>query len=195
MALEIRKLDQSEVAGRIADLAALRIAVFREFPYLYDGDRVYEESYLAPYATTADAVVIGAFDAARLVGAATGMPLTAHAEDFAQGFDGSGIDPASVFYCAESVLLPDWRGQGAGHRFFDLREAAARQQGLSFSAFCSVIRPSDHPARPPGYRSLDVFWSARGYAPLPGVVAEFNWKDLGADQETTKRLQFWGRSL
>ena len=29
-----------------------------------------------------------------------------------------------------------------------------------------------------GYRPLDSFWRARGYAPLPGVIAEFSWKDV-----------------
>ncbi len=113
----------------------------------------------------------------------------------------SGHPPArrwptgAVFYCAESVLLPGYRGQGIGHRFFDLREAHARTMGFTHCAFCSVIRPADHPARPADYRPLDGFWRARGYAPMPGVIAEFSWKDLGEDHETRKPLQFWMRAL
>ena len=149
----------------------------------------------APYATSSDAVLVGAFDENRLVGAATGMPLTAHADDFAQAFAGSDMPLDEVFYCAESVLLPQYRGRGVGHRFFDLREAAGRAQGMRFSAFCAVIRPEDHPERPADYRPLDGFWRARGYAPLPGVVASFSWKELGQTAETYNRLQFWARAL
>jgi GNAT superfamily N-acetyltransferase len=100
-----------------------------------------------------------------------------------------------VFYCAESVLLPEYRGQGAGHAFFDAREAHARALGRSHAAFCSVIRPADHPARPADHRPLDAFWTGRGYAPLPGAIAQFRWKDLGEAGQTEKPLQFWTRAL
>jgi len=183
------------LADALADLAALRIAVFREWPYLYEGDLQYEHSYLEPFAKSPNAVLVGAFDQGKLVGAATGMPLLEHADDFASAFAQTDIDVSQVFYCAESVLLPRYRGQGIGHRFFDLREATARLQGHSQSAFCAVVRPSDHPARPAGYRPLDSFWRARGYQPLKNVVAHFGWKDIGDCVDTRKPLQFWARDL
>jgi GNAT superfamily N-acetyltransferase len=182
------------VAGLVDDLADLRIAVFRDWPYLYEGDRDYERRYLAGYAE-GHSIVVAARDGARMVGAATGMPLASHAEDFGAAFDGTGIDLGDVFYCAESVLLPAFRGQGAGHVFFDRREAHARRLGYARAAFCAVTRPADHPARPEGYRPLDGFWRGRGYAPLPGVVAEFSWRDIGMAEETPKPLQFWMKDL
>jgi GNAT superfamily N-acetyltransferase len=92
-------------------------------------------------------------------------------------------------------LLPDYRGHGIGHRFFDLREDHARRLSLDKSAFCGVIRPADHPLRPEGYAPLDGFWRKRAYRPLAGVVARFRWKDLDAAEETEKPLQFWIRTL
>ena len=195
MTLRYAPLVGAAAAPVLDDLAALRIAVFRDWPYLYDGDLAYEREYLSAYRDNPHAIVVAAFDGARLVGAATGTPMTDHAEDFAAAFDGSGYDLAELFYCAESVLLPAYRGQGAGHRFFDLREAHARTLGARFAAFCSVERSADHPARPAGYRPLGPFWRKRGYAPLPGVVAGFGWKDLGDAHETRKSLQFWIRAL
>nr|WP_217354914.1 GNAT family N-acetyltransferase [Ruegeria arenilitoris] len=177
------------------DVARLRIAVFRDWPYLYDGDLAYERRYLQSYRDSDRAIVVGAFDGDRLVGAATGAPLADHAEDFAAAFDGTRLELSQIFYCAESVLLPDYRGQGVGHAFFDLREDHARALGFAKCAFCGVQRPADHPMRPAGYRPLDPFWRARGYAPLPGVIAQFSWKDLGEDSETLKPLQFWIRDL
>jgi hypothetical protein len=48
---------------------------------------------------------------------------------------------------------------------------------------------------PPGYRPLDSFWRRRGYAPVPGLVATYSWRDLGTTEETPKQLQFWMKPL
>ena len=191
----VRRLTGAALDAVLDDVARLRIAVFRDWPYTYDGSLDYERSYLESYRASPDAVLVGAFDGARLVGAATGTPLEDHATDFAAPFAGTGLALGDVFYCAESVLLPDYRGQGLGHAFFDTREAHARDLGRAYSVFCSVIRPGDHPLKPAGYRPLDPFWAKRGYAPLPGVIARFRWTDLGESTQSEKPLQFWGRKL
>lgn len=195
MVLRIETLTGAALEAALDDVARLRIEVFRAWPYLYDGDLAYEREYLQSYRDSAGAVVVGAFDADRLVGAATGTPLADHADDFAAAFAQSTLNMADIFYCAESVLLPAYRGQGAGHGFFDAREAHARELGFAKSAFCSVIRPKEHPLHPTEYTPLDPFWRKRGYQPLPGVVAEFAWKDIDQPKETTKALQFWLRDL
>ena len=193
--MQTRVLTGPALDAALDDVAALRIAVFRDWPYLYEGSLDYERRYLDSYRSSPGAVVVGAFDGPRLVGAATGTPLEDHAEDFAAPFAATGLPLDSVFYCAESVLLPGYRGQGLGHAFFDLREAHARALGRRFSAFCAVIRPEDHPLKPKTYRPLDAFWRKRGYAPMPGVIAHFRWTDVGQTGETEKPLQFWGRPL
>lgn len=195
MTVAVRSLTGAELDTALDDVAALRIAVFRDWPYLYDGDLAYERRYLATYRDSPGAILIGAFDGARLVGAATGTPMEDHAEDFGAALSATGMALTRIFYCAESVLLPAYRGRGIGHRFFDGREAHARALGRDHVAFCSVIRPDDHPARPAGARSNDAFWRKRGYAPLPGVIAEYAWRDLGEEQESRKPLQFWLRRL
>ncbi len=193
--IETRALTGAALDAALDDVARLRITVFRDWPYLYDGDTEYERAYLATYRDNPGAVVVGAFDGTRLIGAATGTPMRDHADDFAAAFDGTGIDLAPVFYCAESVLLPAYRGRGLGHAFFDAREDHARRLGFTKSAFCSVLRPDDHPLRPADYAPLDPFWRKRGYAPLPGVVARFRWKDIDQPEETEHDLQFWMRDL
>ena len=193
--VEVRALRGAEIAPVMDGLARLRIEVFRAFPYLYDGDLAYERRYLGRFAESPRAFVAAAFDGEQLVGAATASPLEEHEDDFAAPLAEAGIAPERVYYCAESVLLPAYRGQGLGHRFFDLREAEGRALGRDHAAFCAVIRPEDHPARPADYRPLDAFWRKRGYAPLPGAVARFAWRDLGCAEETEKPLQLWMRRL
>lgn len=193
--IQVERLTGQALADALDDVARLRIEVFRAWPYLYDGDAGYEAEYLQTYRESADAILVGAFDGDRLVGASTGTPMEDHAEDFGAAFAGQGIALSDIFYCAESVLLPEYRGHGLGHRFFDAREAHARALGRSYSAFCGVVRPDDHPLRPADYRPLDGFWRKRGYEKVEGAVAEFSWKDLDRDEETVHPLQFWMRRL
>ena len=193
--VEVRALTGAELEAHLDDVARLRIAVFRDWPYLYDGTLEYERAYLQTYRDNAGALLVGAFDAGMLVGASTSTFMEDHAEGFAAPLRQIGLPAGSILYGAESVLLPAYRGRGLGHRFFDLREAHARAHGRTHVAFCSVVRPDSHPMRPKTYRTNDAFWSGRGYAKLPGVLAEFSWKDLGDAGETVKPLQFWMRAL
>jgi len=176
-------------------LARLRITVFRDFPYLYDGDAAYEARYLADFAAAEGAVIVVARDGAEIVGAATAAPLATQDTAWQLPLAAAGFDLARTFYFGESVLLDSYRGQGIGHAFFDHREAQARKHGASHAAFCSVIRAEDDPARPADYRPLDAFWRGRGYAPLAGVTATFDWKTAGSAEEQPHRLQYWTRAL
>jgi GNAT superfamily N-acetyltransferase len=193
--IRVARLTGDALTAALPDVARLRIEVFRAYPYLYEGDAAYEERYLQVYRDSANAILVGAYDGARLIGAATGAPMEDHADDFGAAFAESGIALERIFYCAESVLLPAYRGQGIGHQFFDLREAQARELGRDYAAFCSVVRPKDHPARPDGYQPLDAFWRKRGYAPLAGAMATFNWREIGAVSESAHDLQVWMRAL
>ena len=192
---KVRVLTGDDLRAALDDVARLRIEVFRSFPYLYDGDAAYERDYLQAYLAPGAVLVVAEDEAGRIVGAATGAPMEDHAEDFAAAFADRAEPLDDIFYCAESVLLPDHRGTGIGHAFFDAREDHARSLGRRYAAFCSVIRPDDHPDRPADYRPLDAFWRKRGYAPLPGVIAHFRWKDVGQDAPNDKPLQFWMRAL
>ncbi|ULQ45446.1 GNAT family N-acetyltransferase [Flagellatimonas centrodinii] len=176
-------------------VAALRITVFRDWPYLYEGDLGYERDYLARYRDCPRAIVGLVECEGRPVGATTGLPLTDAAPEMQAPFHASGIDLAPWFYCGESVLLPTARGQGIGRAFFELREAHARALGLTHSTFCAVERHDNHPLKPAAYRGNDRLWQGRGYQRQPGLQCRYRWRDIGADTEDDKQLTFWTRSL
>lgn len=188
----------AQLQSALPELARLRIAVFREWPYLYDGTLDYEQRYLSHFAEGDGAVIIAARDGNNMVGAATAAPLLSHTQEFAPLFAAHGFDPGRVFYLGESVLLPQYRGRGLGHAFFDGRERHARastQASFTHTAFCGVVRDGSDLRRPAGYVPLDAFWRKRGYSPVSGLVGTYSWKEIGADAETSHPMQFWVRAL
>lgn len=196
MSIEVRALTGEAIKTVLADLARLRITVFRDWPYLYDGTLDYEETYLAKFASAKGAVCVVARDGETIVGASTGAPMVEHADEFGAPFCKAGYDLDKIFYCGESVLLKSHRGHGLGRQFFALREAQAEALGgFTHSTFCRVVRPDDHPLKPADYIPLDRFWTQRGYAPVPGLTATYDWKDIDQPDETTHTMQFWMKAL
>ncbi|MEO0964044.1 MAG: GNAT family N-acetyltransferase [Planctomycetota bacterium] len=188
----------------VDDLARLRLAVFAEWPYLYDGDEVEELAYLSAIASSNEALVVLAIDEAadgRVVGASTAMPLADEHAEFRAPFEQAGIDVGSVFYLAESVLLPEYRGRGVGRVFFDRREGYGRRlderrraaggAGFLWFAFCGVDRPADDPRRPAGHRELDAWWRSMGYRRRDDLVTRLGWTEIGQAEPTEKPLTFW----
>lgn len=183
------------IAPAIDDLARLRIRVFRDWPYLYDGSVEYEARYLTAFAGSEGAVLVAAYDGSAMVGASTGLPLAHEHEAFSAPIAAAGQDTARVFYCAESVLLRECRGRGVYRAFFERREAHARRLGFDTAVFCGVVRPDTHPARPTDHQPLDPVWRRFGYRPLDGAVARYSWTDVGDTGETAKPMQYWIKAL
>jgi GNAT superfamily N-acetyltransferase len=196
MTVRVAALTGRSMVGALDALARLRIAVFRDWPYLYDGTLDYEQTYLAKLAAARGAVIVAAIDGDTVVGCATAAPMVEVGAQLAAPFTARGYDIGRIFYCGESVLLPAYRGRGLGHAFFDHREAQARALGgFAHVAFCAVVRPQDHRLRPTDYVPLDAFWTKRGYAKADGLVTRFAWKDIDQPAETEKPMQFWMREL
>ena len=193
--MRVRRLDGAEIASTLPRLAELRIEVFRAYPYLYDGALEYERDYLDQFAKARAATLVAAFDGANIVGCATASALSDQHAEFAAPLRAASYDLNNIYYFGESVLLPDYRGRGIGHAFFNHREAAARAHGFASACFCAVRRPEDHPLKPVDYSPLDPFWTARGYRKLEGLTAWFDWRDIDKPEPDEKPMDYWMREL
>ncbi len=193
--MEYQTYRGTEVAPQLENLARLRIGVFREFPYLYEGTLEYEREYLKILPASPLSLLVLARDGEQIVGASTALSLSDEGPEFRKPFEQSGLPVEEYCYFGESILLPDYRGQGAGHRFFDLRELHARELGFRYSCFCRVLRSADHPLRPSDYWPLDEFWTRRGYQRRPDLLTTYAWPDLGQSHDSEKTMEFWIHEL
>ncbi len=194
--LLVQRFSGAAIHPYLSELAQLRIQVFREFPYLYDGSIFYEEQYLKTYVDVADSVMVLVWEDDRVIGASSGLPLAAETPEAIHPFVTQGYDPCRIFYYGESVLLPDYRGQGLGCCFFEEREAHVRALArFDTACFCAIERPADHPRRPAGYTPLDTFWNRRGFIKHPELHTAYSYRDLDEDTVSPKRMVFWLKSL
>ena len=195
MSLKVEALRGAEIETELPALAAARIRVFRDWPYLYEGHLDYELKYLQMYLDCPDSLAILVWDDEICVGASTVLPLAAAPAELQQPFIEARIALDHVDYFGESVLLPEYRGRGLGVKFFELRETHARSLGLTHCAFCAVDRSDTDPRKPADYVGNDAFWAKRGYQKLPQMQATMDWPDVGDTASSTKSMTFWMREL
>lgn len=182
-----------EEARKYADaLATLRLKVFWDFPYLYEGSAEYEKRYLETYFKAKHSFIFLVEDNGKIVGATTRIWAAEEEESLQAPFE----NPSEVFYFGESVLLPEYRGQGIGKMFFEERETYARSLPfIKYLSFCAVVRPDSHPLKPVGYRPLDSFWNDQGFHKVSGLVTTYEWKDRDEDKQTKKAMQYWMKEI
>lgn len=195
-ALQFVTLTGTSIEEAFDDLAALRIAVFRDYPYLYEGTIEYEREYLKTYSKSSESLLFSVYDGNRMVGATTCIPLIDETSDVQAPFLKAGMNVETIFYFGESILLSSYRGRGLGHRFFDVREAHAASFGnYDLTCFCSVQRPENHPLKPADYRSNEVFWQKRGYTPSTELTSFFEWTDIGEPASSAKPMIYWTKII
>ncbi len=194
--IEVKTFTGADAIPWVEPVTDLRVAVLRDWPYLYAGDRANVARRVATYAQSPQGLFVLAFDDARLVGASTAMPLSGEMYALQQPFRNRHIAVDEVFYFGESVLLKEYRGFGLGHRFFDERERHARRLGkYKLSAFCAIERALDDPRRPHLHRSSNPFWMRRGYNRQDDMFSELDWPVVGSDQPERHRLRVWLRAI
>ena len=189
-------LQEAEFYACSEELATLRINVFREYPYLYDGSLEYEKNYLSQYLSTKNSALVIVKDAERIIGAVTGIPLNETFSDCKDFFIENKIPMEGIFYLGEITLLKEYRGQGIGARMYELFEEFVRGNNeYKQIALCEVVSPKNDPRRTSDYFCLDSFWAKRGYVKNPDWVTQFSWKDLGSEEESYHPMVFWIKNL
>lgn len=193
--IKVAQIPRTTWNTRLREMAKLRTSIFRSFPYLYDGTYEYEAEYLTHYFKCQRACVVGAFDGEALVGMATAVHLPEADKLFQAPFRAQNHNVDDIVYFGESLLLPEYRGQGIGHLFFSEREsfAAHAVPNLQLTTFCAVERSPTDSRRPTQYKPLDEFWHKRGYLKQPTLQTSFEWKEVDSVAPTQQTMTFWSK--
>lgn len=193
--MDFRVYKGKEISALVEDLAELRIHIFKEFPYLYEGNKAFEYEYLNKYVESDCSFLFTIWNNEKLVGATTCIALYDEFEDVKEPFIKAGIEINSIIYFGESILLKEYRNKGLGKLFMEKRvEFASSYPWCKAVYFCSVERAENHPLKPKDYKNLHEFWSTQGFNPTE-LSTIFEWKDLGETNETEKKMNFWMKPI
>lgn len=188
-------LTGAAIADALDDLATLRLHIFPEYPYLYQGRREDELAYLATYAEAPDACVVLARDGLTVIGAATGMPLIHEDARMIDALRGTALPLNEVYYVGELLFYPAYRNGGLGQKLLDRLESHIRSLGRYRTLTCATVeRPDEHPLRPLDYIPITRFLARTGFVRLPGVTTSFMWRETGGVKRDHP-MQFWSKEL
>ena len=194
MTVRVEPLAGEALARGLPALARLRIAVFRDWPYLYDGTLDHEQTYLAKLAAAPGAVIVAACDGDEIVGCATAAPLAEVEGEFAAPFwRAKGYDIATHLLLRGVRAAAGLSRPGPRPRLLrparGARPRARRLRRTRRSApWCA--RTTIRCGRPTTCRS-SVLEQARLRQGSTAWSARFAWKDIDQPAETAKPMQFW----
>ena len=195
MGITEQVLTGTAIANALDDLATLRLDIFPEYPYLYQGRKADELKYLSTYAEAPDACVILAYDGLAVIGAATGMPLIHEDAQMIDAFTGIPFPLDEVYYVGELLFRLGYRNYGLGQKLLDRLENHIRSLGRYCRLTCATVeRPDDHFLRPSDYIPISRFLARTGFVQLSGATTHFKWRETdGINRD--HRMQFWIKEL
>ena len=192
----IAVLSQKDALDHIEKIARLRIEIFIEYPYLYEGDMEYESMYLKKFLNSPDFVIVVLKDGNEVVGAMTGLPLIDEEPNITHPWIEAGLSIGHVYYFSEILLYPKYRRKGYGRRIFQLAEAHIAKFGkYTQSSLATVVREKIHPMRPHDYSDTDRFWETLGYQKRDRFICHISWREIGEGEDSNKPLVFWTKDL
>lgn len=195
MAIQEQFLTGHSAVEHIESIVPLRLGVFREYPYLYDGNREDELVYLRLYAEKPEAFIIEVTESGKTVGAATGIPLCHETPEFIDPFIGSLYQMEEIFYVGELLFYPAYRNLGLGKRLIAQIERHVRSLGKYRYLLCAtIVRPDNHPSCPAGYIPIDNFLARTDFLKLVGITTNLSWPEIGGIKQD-HTMQFWLKSL
>jgi GNAT superfamily N-acetyltransferase len=183
------------ISGALNSLATLRLEIFREYPYLYDGRLEDELEYLKSYAEAPDACVILAHDEGTVAGAATGMPFIHEGAQMLDAIAGSQYSVENLYYVGELLFYPAYRNKGLGLQLLGHMEQHIRSLGRYRQLVCATVdRTEAHPLKPDGYLPIKRFLARTGFDLMPGVTTSFSWIETDGVRRDHP-MQFWVKEL
>lgn len=195
--MKIVVIEGQDLSPFLEKIAALRVSVFHEYPYLYEGTIEFEINKVLPmYLRSVNSIFVIALKEDQVVGAATGIPLTDMEAMYQQPFKENNISMKGIFCLGDLMVVKKMRGKGIGSKMYKIFEEHVRKKNVYKKiALYEIQRDKKDPKQQKNYHSLDNFWKSYGFVKHPEIHFQIPWKEVGDDKEKVHHLIFWLKDL
>lgn len=178
----------------VESVISMRLAIFKEWPYLYAGDRKTEVEYTTPYAKNPYSCLVIAKQVGKIIGLVTGLPLEAMDEFYTAPFAQASLPIQSIFYLGEILLLKEFCGSGIGYKMYKSFEETVRQWPR-FTQIATIRMRIPKDGKPKDYKSLDEFWDRLGYVENGNLSLNVSYQEIGQMTKTDHSFFYSLKSL
>lgn len=193
--LKIETYQGPEIAPYTQQIVKLVDTIYRQYPYLYNGDDAGYIDYLDSYARSKNAIICLVFDGNKIVGIAAGMPMTEAREIYWEPLKKHGYDLNTLFYQGEFGLLPAYHNQGVEEAMFHKVEEFVRKGPYKSIAFWEVESSTSPSQRPENYLPSDPFWKRLGFIRYSELNFNMFWTNINEKKESPHLAVYWLKPL
>ena len=194
--VHIETFKGNEIAPYNKDLIKLFNTFFSQYPYLYEGSDADYTQHLESFAKSKNSIVAITFDGNKIVGAATGIPLTEAWTKYQEPLQEKGYDLSTVYYLGELALLPEYMGKGFGKQLVKEIEKFAKTQNYSILAATQIDDSKIQTRKPMGYTSHeDRILSSLGFQKHPEINFVSLWTNVKETTKSPHTMFYWIKSL
>lgn len=194
--LRIESLSGAESKKYFEDFARLRIEIFREYPYLYEGTVENERNYIENYLSNPQSRIFVLFDGDKICGMLTTVPMSGEYQDIIASFEKTGLKSSESFYLGDMILQKEYRNRKLFPIFFNAALEHAKCKGFkTLSLMCIVCKDADW-GRPAEFRDVVRLCEKIGFTKIDGGVIELKWASLAkGGEQKTHTLQLYQMQL
>jgi hypothetical protein len=192
----IKSFTGQEAERYVDQIAAIRLNMFKSYPYLYKGTVEHEKEYLQVYFKSPHATILLAFDnQGNVIGMSSSIPLDDEAEEIKAPFIEKQLNCEDYLYIGEGLIDAEYQNKGLVRQAAQIHEEIAHSMGYKYLVFMAVDRPENHPCKPDNYRSTDDLFKHFGYTKFDNMNVTLTWNQVDTNQEVTNTLSLWHKEL
>jgi GNAT superfamily N-acetyltransferase len=194
--IRIETFRGKEITPHIDEIVNLWSKIYRDYPYLYDGEDAIYKAHLSGYAKLNDSIICVVFDNKKAVGLAIGIPLTQTREIYQEVFLEKGYELQSIFYLSEFGLQPDYRGKGVEEKMYQKIEDFVLQNGkFKMICFWEINNSLISPQKRSGYVPKEKFWNQLDFTRHKELSFHVHWTNINAKEKTPHLATYWIKIL
>jgi len=191
--LRIEALNSNDVQEFRNRIATIQTPFFSKYPYFYKSTKADWCQSIEESSGKKKTIYLILFDKKKVVGYSNAFPIN-RIEIFNTNLKNKGIKTQKLFYIANIIILPEYRGLGLSKHFFACLEKKALEWGFDYTTLISIQRPNNYPGKPENYKSVKDIWKHFGYMKLPFTLHE-TYIQSDTHKETDNTHDFWIKQL